>query len=85
MNIRSGFVLLTTVFTARSTELKPETVKAWQDYVQSATARMQERLCEESHFLKVDENQDWVRRVPSGGRAGRRFLQDWSRLCAAYL
>lgn len=27
---------------------------------------MQERLCPESHFLKIDEDQDWARRVRSG-------------------
>ena len=66
MNIRFGFVLLTIVFTAHAAELKPETLKAWQQYVQSATAKMQEHLCPESHFLKIDDDQDWVRRVRSG-------------------
>jgi hypothetical protein len=54
------------VFTAQAAELKRETVKAWQGYVQSATARMQEHLRPESHFLKIDENQDWVNTVRSG-------------------
>jgi hypothetical protein len=66
VSIRSGLVLLSLACTAQGAELKPETVKGWQEYVQSATARMRERLRPESHFLKIDEDQDWVRRVRSG-------------------
>ncbi|MBV8553739.1 MAG: hypothetical protein JOY54_20765 [Acidobacteriaceae bacterium] len=66
MKIRSGLVLLTVVFTAHAAELKPETVKAWQEYVHAATARMQERLNPDGHFLKIDENRDWGQRVRSG-------------------
>jgi len=66
VSIQSGLVLLSLVFTAQAAELKPETVKAWQEYVQSATAGMQEHLRPESRFLKIEENQDWVNRVRTG-------------------
>jgi hypothetical protein len=46
--------------------LKQETVKAWQEYVAAATARMQERLRPGVHFLKVDEDQHWISDVRSG-------------------
>jgi hypothetical protein len=66
MNIRSILVLLAVLSTAHAAELKPETVKAWKEYIQSATARMQGHLHPGNHFLRVDENEDWVRRVRSG-------------------
>ena len=66
MNIRSTLVLLTFVSTAHTAELKPETLKAWQDYIHLANVRMQERLRPESHFLQIDEDQDWTRRIRSG-------------------
>lgn len=66
MNIRSGLVLLTLVFTAQAAELKRETAEAWQEYVQSAIAGMQEHLRPEDQFLKIDDDQDWVKRVRGG-------------------
>ena len=66
MNIRSGLVLLTLVSTAHAAELKPQTVRAWQEYVQSAIARMQGHLGPESHFLSIDMDSDAARRVRSG-------------------
>lgn len=65
MNIRSGLVLLV-VFTAHATELKQQTVKAWQEYVGSANARMQERLRPGVHFLKVDDDPHWISNVRRG-------------------
>jgi hypothetical protein len=66
--LRFEFVLLmlTLVFTARAAELKRETVKAWQQYIQSATARMQEHLRPENHFLNIDKEQDLLTKVRSG-------------------
>jgi hypothetical protein len=46
--------------------LKQETLKAWQDYVGSATAGMQERLRPGNHFLKIDEDKRWISEVRSG-------------------
>jgi len=66
VNIRNGLVVLTLLFTAQAAELKPEAVKAWQAYVQSVTARMEEHVRSNGHFLKIDEDQDWVRKVRSG-------------------
>jgi hypothetical protein len=66
VNIRYGLILLATVLTAQATELKLETVKAWQEYIRSANARMQERLRPGGHFLKVDENPDWISDVRRG-------------------
>jgi hypothetical protein len=57
---------LVIVFAAGATELKQETVKAWQEYVVAATAKMQERLRPGAHFLKVDEDQHWISSVRSG-------------------
>jgi hypothetical protein len=66
VSIRSGIVLLAVVLTAQATELKQETLKAWQQYVRSANARMQERLRPGVHFLKVDEDPDWISDVRRG-------------------
>jgi hypothetical protein len=66
MNIRSSLILLIVVSNAHAAELKPETVKAWEEYIRSATVRMQEHLRPESHFLRIDDNQDSVRRIRSG-------------------
>jgi hypothetical protein len=46
--------------------LKPETVNAWQEYVQSATIKLQAPLTPASHFLKIDQDQDWLRTVRAG-------------------
>ena len=59
-------LLLIVVFTAQATELKQETVQAWQEYVASASARMQGHLRPRGHFLKVDEDQGWISKVRSG-------------------
>jgi hypothetical protein len=66
VNIRYGLIVLAGVFTAQATELKQETVKAWQDYVRSATARMEERLRPGVPFLKIDEDQHGVSNVRKG-------------------
>lgn len=42
---------------------EPEALCAWQEYVQSVTTRMQKHLRPETHFLQIDENQNWVRRI----------------------
>ena len=40
---------------ARGAELKQETIRAWEEYVQAANAQMQERLGPEHAFLRTDE------------------------------
>lgn len=66
MNTRSGLILLALAGAAHAAQLQQETITAWQKYLDSATTRMQERLRPESHFLKLDENQDWIESVRSG-------------------
>jgi len=39
---------------SRATDLSPETLKAWQDYVQSADSRMQARVHDGHPFLWAD-------------------------------
>jgi hypothetical protein len=61
MKIRSGVLALAIflmVSTSHAKELKPETVKAWDEYVQSVNAQLQDRLNREGHFLRVDEAPD---------------------------
>ena len=66
MKIRSSLTLLALVYTAHAEELKPETMTAWKEYIQSANVRMQDYLPQKSHFLQIDEDQDWVRRIRGG-------------------
>ncbi|HEX4229288.1 MAG TPA: hypothetical protein VHZ07_11510 [Bryobacteraceae bacterium] len=66
MRIHSGLMLSTLVLTAQAAELKQETVVAWQEYVRSATAKMQDHLHGNADFIKADEDQDYARRVRSG-------------------
>jgi hypothetical protein len=66
VNTRFGLVLVAVVFTGQAAELKQETVRAWQEYVGSATARMQQPLPPGAHFLKVDEDQRWISKVRKG-------------------
>jgi hypothetical protein len=43
---------------SRAAELKPETVKAWKDYIRDADLRMQDRLGTRPPFLWTDESAD---------------------------
>jgi hypothetical protein len=47
-------------------ELQPETLAAWNHYIEQAMTRMNSRLDAGSHFLWVDEEPDRARRVRSG-------------------
>lgn len=51
---------------AAAAELQPETLNAWNRYVEQAKARMHSRLETKSHFLWVDEKPDRARRVRNG-------------------
>jgi hypothetical protein len=66
VKIRSSLALLTLVYTAHAAELKPETLKAWKEYIQSANVRIQDYLRPTDHFLQIDKDQDSVRRIRSG-------------------
>lgn len=90
VSIRSGLVLLAVVFTAQAADLKRETLSAWEVYVESATAEMQERLRPDRPFLKLDEDQDSISKVRNGeiivlhnGSKGLKnvpsgLIHDWS-------
>lgn len=62
----AGLVLLF-VFAARAAELSQPTITAWEEYVRSAAARMQQRFRPGNSFLKVDEKPDWELQVRGGG------------------
>jgi hypothetical protein len=49
-----------------ATELKDQTLSAWNDYVQSVQTRMDSRLSGKSNFLWVDDDQARYRRVKQG-------------------
>jgi hypothetical protein len=47
-------------------ELQPDTLRAWESYIQSADARMHERLASARGFLWTDESSDRLARVKRG-------------------
>jgi hypothetical protein len=51
---------------ANAASLSPITLKAWEDYVDSANARMEQRLKPGSAFLWVDEMPDRLAKVRAG-------------------
>ena len=51
---------------SKATELKEETVQAWDAYVRAANLRMEERAGGQSPFLWVDEKPDLAKRVRAG-------------------
>ena len=48
--------------------LKPETVQSWDDYLQEANARFQERLAPGNHFLWMDDEPDRAAKVAADAR-----------------
>jgi hypothetical protein len=66
LNLRSSLVVLVLVCTAHAATLKPETVNAWREYVQSATQKLQAPFSPTSHFLQIDEDQHSLRMVRTG-------------------
>ncbi|HEX4164334.1 MAG TPA: hypothetical protein VHZ55_02580 [Bryobacteraceae bacterium] len=61
-----GLTLFAFAFTVSAADLKPATVRVWNEYVSAARARMQQRLQPGSSFLKADENRDWVCKLKRG-------------------
>ena len=57
------FALLSPAIVAA--ELKPETIRAWDDYVQAASSRMAARV-HDGKFLWIDDSADRSRRVRQG-------------------
>jgi hypothetical protein len=47
-------------------ELQPDTLRAWESYIQSGDARMRERLTSARGFLWTDESSDRLARVKRG-------------------
>ena len=52
--------------TATAVDLKPETLKAWKEYVAAANAHMQERLSPDHRFLLSDEDPSRALKLRSG-------------------
>ena len=51
---------------ARGAELRQETIRAWEEYVQAANAQMHERLDPEHAFLRADEIPGRIGQLRSG-------------------
>jgi hypothetical protein len=68
MNIRAGILALLILlpFGTRANELKPETVKAWDEYVQSANAQLRDRVNHGGPFLRVEETPGLVSSLARG-------------------
>jgi hypothetical protein len=74
---------------AADLELKPETLKTWNEYVQKATAAMQQRLHGGGPYFRVEENADrrarvrageivvWPACEPSPKRVPSGLIHDW--------
>ena len=66
MNRRFWVLGLTIASALRAAQLKPETLDAWNQYVQAADAAMQARLRPGSPFLWIDQEPDRRRQVRAG-------------------
>lgn len=62
----AAFVFAYPFVVANAAELREQTVKAWDEYVQAANSGMQQRPRTGGHFLRVDEKPDASRRVRNG-------------------
>jgi hypothetical protein len=69
VNTQSGLAILLFLSAPALTtaaELKQETAKAWDEYTQAATSRMQERVKPDAHFLWSDESPERNQKVRRG-------------------
>lgn len=69
MNIRSQvafWLMLSAPVASKAAELKPDTVKAWDEHIRVVNLRMQERVRVNSRFLWIDEAEDRSERVRGG-------------------
>lgn len=67
--VKSPLILLITLLgpvAVYGASLEPTTLKAWEEYVDSANTRMEQRLSTGKSFLWVDEETDRLRRVRTG-------------------
>ncbi len=60
------FLFALTAFPAAATELKPETLKAWDSYLVTVKARLQEHLQPGACFLSIEESADRARQLRDG-------------------
>ena len=68
MKIRPGILALSLLLmasTSRANDLKPETLQAWQEYIQSTDSQMRQRL-NQGAFLRVDEAPDHLASLLQG-------------------
>jgi len=65
-NIQRIAAMLLALPAVYAAELKPETLAAWDQYIQTANLHMQRRLQPTGRFLWIDETPDLARRVHSG-------------------
>lgn len=87
--VAAGLLLICVAAVSSAAELNSETLQAWQDYIQSANLRMEERANGRLPFLWVDESTDRSRRVRAGEvlvspvgdhsplRAPKGLIHDW--------
>ena len=66
MNIRSVLAISLALPAVHAAELKPETLAAWDQYIQAANSHMQERLRSNDRFLWFGEAPDLIRQLQSG-------------------
>lgn len=61
-----AFFSLLSPGTVNAASLEPATLRAWEDYIESANLRMEQRLSPGGTFLWVDETADRLARVRAG-------------------
>lgn len=69
MKVRAGILALSLLLiasTSRAGELRPETLKAWDEYIQSVNAQLQDRLNHDGHFLRAEDAPDRLSSVIQG-------------------
>lgn len=64
--VLAALLIVSAPAVSNAAELKQETLQAWQGYIQTANARMQERLHGHAPFLWIDESAERLHHVRSG-------------------
>jgi len=64
--MRGSFIAILLPALASAASLEPATLRAWDEYVEAANARAEQRLRPEKSFLWVDETPDRLARVRAG-------------------
>jgi hypothetical protein len=63
---RTCILLLSASSVSNALELKPDTLQAWDEYIQAVEARLKVPPPDRTQFLWVDESPDRIRRVQAG-------------------